>query len=208
LAVETPFPQIKAPLLITPGLGGSSPDHWQSHWERMLPDATRVLQADWDAPDLDAWLDALARTVRDRPNAFVVAHSLGCILLAHLAVRDRFVPVRGALLVAPPDVDSPWRAPEAIRGFAPTPLAALPFPSIVAASRTDPYAPLARSAWFAQQWGSEFVDLGDLGHVNAASNIGSWMEGLDLITRLEALAAGPAGFGSDVATLTFPEAAL
>jgi uncharacterized protein len=106
LTVETPFPQTEDPLLIAPGLGGSSPDHWQSHWERMLPGATRVLQADWDAPDLDA----LARAVRRRPNALIVAHSLGCILLAHLAVRDRFAPVRGALLVAPPDVDCLWRA--------------------------------------------------------------------------------------------------
>jgi predicted alpha/beta hydrolase family esterase len=34
------------PLLIIPGLNGSEREHWQSHWERELPDACRVMQAD------------------------------------------------------------------------------------------------------------------------------------------------------------------
>ena len=37
--------------LILPGWQGSPDDHWQSHWERTLPNAQRVEQADWDQPD-------------------------------------------------------------------------------------------------------------------------------------------------------------
>ena len=37
-------------VLIHPGLNGSGPDHWHSHWEQAFPDFVRVQQADWDHP--------------------------------------------------------------------------------------------------------------------------------------------------------------
>ena len=99
------------PCLIVPGLGGSGPDHWQTRWETCLPHVARVVQRDWDRPDRDAWIEALVRAVREAPAPVVlVAHSLGCAVVAHAAARDPGIPVRAALLVAPADVDSPAHA--------------------------------------------------------------------------------------------------
>ena len=41
----------------------------------------------------------------------IVAHSLGCALVAHAARRAPALPIRAALLVAPADVDSPAHTP-------------------------------------------------------------------------------------------------
>jgi len=40
-------------ILILPGLNGSGPDHWHTHWEQAFPDFTRVQQADRDHPVYD-----------------------------------------------------------------------------------------------------------------------------------------------------------
>lgn len=173
------------PCLIVPGLGGSGPDHWQTRWETCLPHVARVVQRDWDRPDRDAWIEALVRAVREAPAPVVlVAHSLGCAVVAHAAARDPGIPVRAALLVAPADVDSPAHAPEEIRCFAPLPRALLPFPATVLASRDDPYVTLDRAREFARDWGARFVDLGTCGHINAASGLGDWPEGRRYLAEL------------------------
>ena len=51
------------PVLLLPGIGGSGPDHWQSHWERTDPDMTRFAPSDWDRPELADWCEALDRGV-------------------------------------------------------------------------------------------------------------------------------------------------
>ena len=76
--------------------------------------------------------------------------------------------MRGALLVAPPDVDSADAHPF-VRRFAPAPNRALPFPSILVASRDDRYAAFGRLEGHARAWGSRFVDAGQAGHINARS---------------------------------------
>src|SRR5215475_11034403 len=87
------------PHLIVPGWGGSGPDHWQTHWERELPNASRLEVADWYVPRKDDWLRALDDAIhRAAAPPIVIAHSLGCMAVAHWAVSTRH-PVRGALLV-------------------------------------------------------------------------------------------------------------
>jgi len=91
--------------------------------------------------------------------------------------------VTGALLVAPPDCD--WmETPETIGGFGPTPRVPLPFPSILVASRDDPYVFFERAHSIGKFWGSEFVDAGHVGHINADSGLGDWSFGQGLIERL------------------------
>jgi hypothetical protein len=169
----------KPPLvLVVPGLGGSGPEHWQTRWERAHPRHVRVEQRDWDRPDLETWLTALAARIEAAGEPVVlVAHSLGCALVAHLAARRPDLPVRAALLVAPADVDSPAHTPPETRGFAPLPLAPLPFPATVVASHDDPFVTLDRARAFAAAWGAELVDAGSCAHINAASNIGDWPAG-------------------------------
>ena len=74
----------------------------------------------------------------DGPVVFA-AHSLGCALVAHWAASSKqLTRVRGALLVAPSDVEAP-SYPAGTVGFAPMPLRKLPFSSIVVASSDDEY---------------------------------------------------------------------
>jgi len=69
----------------------------------------------------------------------------------------------------------------ALPGFAPIPLLRLPFPSIVVASSNDPFVTIARAQTFASAWGGEFVTMGEVGHINTASGLGAWPEGLALL---------------------------
>jgi pimeloyl-ACP methyl ester carboxylesterase len=94
-----------APVIIVPGLGGSDDDHWQTHLERSFNDAIRVHQDDWHKPDLSSWLARLEECIEARPGAILVAHSLGCILVAHLAARRPDLSIAAAVLVAPADVE-------------------------------------------------------------------------------------------------------
>jgi predicted alpha/beta hydrolase family esterase len=176
------------PLLIVPGLGDSPAGHWQDEWRQTVPGAHKVEQTDWEAPRLKDWLDGLHRALDAHPGTLVVGHSLGCALIVHAARTSSAGKIGGALLVAPADVDlpSPVRARPA--DFAPLPLATLPFPSIVAASKNDPYVSARRARLFAEAWGAQFVDLGLAGHVNIASGHGPWPEGLALLDRLRAQA--------------------
>ena len=174
-------------MLIIPGLGGSGPQHWQTRWESLYPQTLRVAQRDWDHPDRDDWRTALESAIAAAPEPVVlVAHSLGCALVAHLASRPSALRIAAALLVAPAYVDSPERTPPETRSFAPMPTAPLPFPSTVVASGDDPYVTLARARVFAAAWGATFVDAGRKGHLNAGSGLGDWPEGR---RQLEALLA-------------------
>ena len=176
-------------VLIVPGLGGSGPAHWQTRWELLYPRTVRVDQRDWDHPDREEWRLALEGAIAAAPDAVVlVAHSLGCALVAHLASRPIAARIAAALLVAPADVDSAERTPPETRSFAPMPMAPLPFPATVVASQDDPYVTLARAQAFAAAWGATFVDAGPTGHLNADSGLGDWPVGH---RHLEALVAGP-----------------
>jgi uncharacterized protein len=174
-------------VLIVPGLNGSGPAHWQTRWEFLYSRTVRVVQRDWDHPDREEWLATLEAAIAEAPEPVVlVAHSLGCALVAHLTSRPSAARIVAALLVAPADVDSPERTPPETRSFAPMPTAPLPFPATVVASADDPYVALARAQAFAAAWGATFVDAGRKGHLNADSGLGDWPEGR---RHLEALVA-------------------
>jgi serine hydrolase len=170
-------------LLIVPGLGGSSQEHWQSHWEREHSQTRRVSQMDWDRPDLRIWLDRLRSSVEETPHAVLVGHSLGCILIAHLARRFPELPVSGALLVAPADVDFPEHLPISLLDFAPTPMGLLPFPATVVASTDDPYMSIARARQLSESWGANFIDVGACGHINVAAGFGQWRAGQRILAE-------------------------
>ncbi len=71
------------------------------------------------------------------------------------------------------------------------PLAPLPFPSIVVASTDDEYLDLARAEQFAAAWGSRLEVAGALGHINSASNLGSWPQGFAWLRELMETEAPP-----------------
>lgn len=75
--------------------------------------------------------------------------------------------------------------PPSLAAFAPIPRVPLPFPSIVAASRNDPWITDAKAASLARSWGAGFVDLGWSGHVNPDSGFGPWPLGRALLAFLD-----------------------
>jgi hypothetical protein len=173
-----------ANVLILPGWQGSGPQHWQTLWEQRHG-YVRVDQHDWMRPLRGDWVARLEEVLltRDEP-AVLVAHSLGCMLTAAWAAHSQNTHrVKGALLVAPGDVEKPDLR-EQLSSWAPIPLQALPFPSVMVASRNDPYCEFDRARLFAYAWGSQFMDYGESGHINADSGLASWPEGHVLLQDL------------------------
>jgi len=187
---------VQPTVLTVPGLGGSGPAHWQTLWEKSRPDTVRIELGMWDRPHRNAWVTKIDQAVASaRAPVILVAHSLGCVSVAwwaSLSPQPYGWPVAGALLVAPADVDRAGVAAE-LAPFAPAPKQPLPFPSIVVASSDDPWVTLERAHSLAVDWGSHFIDYGACGHINAASGLGRWPDGLELLDRVIAAAGGPHG---------------
>ncbi|MGF6755186.1 RBBP9/YdeN family alpha/beta hydrolase [Paraburkholderia sp. GAS334] len=169
-------------VLVLPGYQNSGEGHWQTRWEAAHPDYSRVRMPDWDRPVRDAWCRTLDEAVAaaDVPVVFA-AHSLGCLTVAfwagQYATAARAAKVAGALLVAVPD-PAEAQFPADASGFAPVPLEPLPFPTIVVASTDDPHGGPAFSQTCARAWKSAWFDIGPRGHINAASGLGDWPEGM------------------------------
>ncbi len=171
--------------LIIPGLGNSGEKHWQSFWEKKLKGSKRVVQDDWENPDLENWLRNLEKEIeRCDDKIILIAHSLGVALVLQWAYRNMNNKVVGALLVSPSDVDSKEHTPECVRNFSPMPIIKLPFHSIVVASEDDPYVSISRAEYFAKNWNSNFTNIGKSGHINSDSNLGEWEEGLRILEKL------------------------
>lgn len=175
------------PLILTvPGLGNSGPGHWQSQWEQDLPDCERIDLGLWDDPHRNTWVNKINLAVHkaDRP-VVLVAHSLGCLAVAWWAEFEKPADgkVLGALLVAPPDVEV-RPIDRRLTRFAPFPHGELPFPSILVASRNDPYMGIGQARHLARTWVSNFVDAGETGHLNAESELGEWTFGKLLLNQL------------------------
>jgi predicted alpha/beta hydrolase family esterase len=170
-------------VLILPGLDDSGPRHWQTRWEKANPAYRRVVQMDWELPLCGEWVITLdAAVAAAGPDTVLVAHSIACLTVVKWAATTPRL-LRGALLVAPPDPGGPEFPMEAA-GFRHLPRSKLPFASILVASSDDLFATMAFSKRCAKHWGSEFVDIGKAGHVNAESRLGDWPEGLALLQSL------------------------
>jgi prephenate dehydrogenase len=175
-----------ATVLVIPGWHNSGPRHWQTLWEQQNPIFLRVQQKDWEFPHRQWWVNRIKEEVEQAPAPVVfAAHSLGCLAIAHWCQTSPADAnkIKGALLVAPPDVDSK-DAPTQIKDFAPIPQRPLPFPSILVASSNDPFLPIDRARWLARAWGSRLVDIGPAGHINGDSGLGDWPEGKRLLRHL------------------------
>ncbi|MEV4757281.1 alpha/beta hydrolase [Micromonospora sp. NPDC049559] len=173
--------------LLVPGRGRPLPGHWSRRWVEAYPHhrwAPEPPGPPYVADDRVAALEA-AVSVADEP-AILIAHSAGCLTVALWASRYAG-PVRAALLVTPPHIDPEWKpgpgeADDVFIGEVPRD--PLPFRSILVASRTDPYATFAQFRRYAEDWGAELYDAGDVGHLDSASGYGPWPEGERLVREL------------------------
>ena len=188
-------------ILVVPGLRDHVAQHWQTLLAARLQDERRPVRSvtPMGRDDLScaARVEAIEREARAIAGPIViVAHSGGCIAVAHWARRTRRA-VHGALLATPPDFETPMPAGypslEALSdgGWLPVPRARLPFRSIVATSRNDPLSTCDRALALAAAWGSECVDLGAVGHLNPASGHGEWPGADALIEALSQPVAAP-----------------
>lgn len=167
-------------ILMVPGLRDHVEDHWQTLLERKLPNARSVSPLEHDKLSRDARVAALDAALAEIDGPVVlVAHSAGVMITVQWAQHHQRE-IRGALLVTPADLESPMpdgyptQAALQQHGWLPVPRVKLPFPSIVAASTNDPLARTERVKEMADAWGSRFVEIGAVGHLNPAAGYGEW----------------------------------
>lgn len=185
-------------ILIVPGLRDHVADHWQTLLENTLPGSRSVAPLEHDKLSCAARIAALdSALARIEGPVVLVAHSAGVMIVVHWAQHHRRE-IAGALLATPPDFEAPmpdgYPTQEALRqnGWLPTPRAKLPFPSIVAASTNDPLARLDRVTELANDWGSQLVNLGAVGHLNPAAGYGKWPRAQEFIAELTGALHGEA----------------
>lgn len=171
-------------ILIVPGLDNSGPDHWQSRWIDKMSNARRVEQDNWSNPVAEDWVSKLNEAIlyATRP-VVLVGHSLGVHAVARVAERLVDTKVKGAFLVATPDLEAISGEYPQIKSFLPVPSAPLPFPSFLIASETDPLCSIERAKGFALDWGAEMHNAGDAGHINSESGHGPWPDGMLMFAR-------------------------
>lgn len=177
-------------VVIVPGLRDHVADHWQTLLAERLPDVRTVPPLEHDKLSRAARVAALDDVLREIDGPVVlVAHSAGVMITVHWA-QNPTRPIQGALLATPADLELPL--PDGYpttddldrNSWNPIPRGRLPFPSIVAASRTDPLGCFRRIAGMAETWGSRLVDLGDVGHLNPAAGYGYWPDAENLLRQL------------------------
>ena len=179
----TPADDEPVRFLLLPGWLNSDPAHWQSRWEA-LHGCRRIDQDDWLWPKRGDWMARLDEMLLESPRpALLIAHSLGCQLVAAWAAHSRHTArVRAALLVAVPDTEREDMPPNLFNWRRIT-RQRLPFASLAVISSDDPYCAPDRAAQMARDWGSEAFDIGARGHINGASGLGDWPEGWALLQR-------------------------
>ncbi|MEO8120972.1 MAG: alpha/beta hydrolase [Rhodoferax sp.] len=183
-----------ATVVIVPGLRDHVPEHWQTLLAAKLAKMRKVVSVPplrEDGLNCGARVEAIQQVVQaiEGPIIFV-AHSGGVIMLVHWARKYRH-DVRGALLAAPPDFESPLPAGyptvETLRanGWLPAPTTPLPFPTLVVASTNDPLASYHRVKTMADQWHGTLVNVGAAGHLNPASGYGEWLRAEPLLQQID-----------------------
>jgi predicted alpha/beta hydrolase family esterase len=165
-------------VLVAPGLHDSGPAHWQTWLEAHFRDSVRVQQDDWAVADLPRWAERVALAIAREPAArwVAVAHSFGCLALARYLGQGG-PGIHAALFVAPAD-------PDKFSVAAMLPQGRLAIPSVLVGSDTDPWMRADKARLWARGWGSQFINLGDVGHINTESGFGPLPQAKTLVELL------------------------
>jgi len=169
---------------IIPGYGGSGSEHWQSYFENTQPNFQRIVQKDWNNPNINEWAEKVEKTIAgyDAESVVLVAHSLGCLTVAEWASRYK-KKIKAALLVAPPDVDLLNEKLQK-KIFENVPLDKFDFETVLIASSNDPWASIEKAEYYATNWGSKFINIGQAGHINDLSGHKEWKQGMEILYSL------------------------
>ena len=150
----------KTRVLLLPGWLGSKPAGVQSHQEQPRR-IECVEQADWSWPRRGDWMARLEEVLlSDARPAWLLAHGLGCHLVSAWAAHSQHTGrVRGALLIAPPDLSRAGVPAPLARWFPPM-RERLPFPAQVLYPEDDAHASAESVQALARDWGAA-VELTD-----------------------------------------------
>jgi uncharacterized protein len=175
-------------VLLLPGWHNSGERHWQTLWQEKYG-YEKVEQHSWDFPLRGDWMSRLEDEVSQHEQVILVAHDLGCLQVAAWANFSTYVDrVVGALLVAPGDVERE-ELRHVLYSWSPIERHKLPFDSVVAISRNDPYCSFMRACKLASDWGARVIDMGHSGHLNAESGLGEWTQGHDVLKEFSRMVA-------------------
>ncbi|MGH3309647.1 MAG: RBBP9/YdeN family alpha/beta hydrolase [Streptomyces sp.] len=167
-------------VLFVDGWFGPDDGDWQELWADRLCDAERLTQDDWVRPERQAWVARLDQAIAECPRPPVlIAHSLGCVTVAHWVADGAGRSIRAAMLVTPADVE--YNSETEIQGFTPIPRLPFPFPTMVVASSNDRWMAPERARSFADSWCAQFADAGDVGHLTVNEGYGPWPLGEELL---------------------------
>jgi uncharacterized protein len=168
------------PVLLVPGINNSGPDHWQSIWETRHASVHRVIQRDWSRPDCDEWVDVLDNAVRDSHEPpIIVAHSLGCLVVARWAAQQSRA-AHAILLVAVPNPEGA-SFPREATGFSQLSNELRGRRIAMVSSTDDPFSSAVYTMQCVVDWNAEHISLRSRGHINAASGLGEWPEGWRIV---------------------------
>lgn len=171
------------PLLVVPGLNNSDDNHWQSRWSNKFQGSKRIELEDWHVADLDKWLAAIDRSIREQSAPVIlVAHSFGALASACYAAKKPHH-VAGLFLVAPAD-------PQKFLIEERLPATGLTAPATLIGSSNDPWLKASKARALAETWQAHYLEMQDKGHINSASKLGDWQEGLDELEKLVGRAIG------------------
>ena len=147
------------------------------------PSLVKLDHASWTYPDRHEWVHELETKIEAlKEEVVLVAHSLSCLMVAHWAGHANGR-VNSALLVSVPDPDS-LNFPSDAENFGGAPMERFPFKSLVVSSDNDPYGSQEYMKRCADAWGSGFIAVSGLGHINADSGLGSWIQGKEYLRYL------------------------
>ncbi|KJS27183.1 MAG: alpha/beta hydrolase [Hyphomonadaceae bacterium BRH_c29] len=186
--------ELPVKVVFLPGLRGHVEDHWQTRLARLYPNSVTVPPLSENGLSRLARVENLARTLQSISiPVVIVAHSAGCMILAHWASGHVEGQVVAALLATPADLETPLPpgyptiSDLADGKWLPVPKSRLPFPTLLAASRNDPLCSYSNACELAKSWGSRVEDLGEVGHLNPVAGFGDWPAGKVLIDRMLSL---------------------
>lgn len=146
-----------APLiLLVPGTA-LEPGHWMKRWSRWSEHCHLLELGLWDEPHRNTWVNKLNLAIRkaNRP-VVVITDDIAALALAwwvefEAAAGD--LPVLGALVVNPPNVDLPGADPRLAR-FGACPRGTLPFPTFAVADLETSASYQRAVIRLAQDWGA------------------------------------------------------
>jgi len=174
-----------------PGFNNAGPAQWQSLLENKFTNFIRVKQNNWTDPVREDWIQGIENTVSNiEGDIILVGHSCGAVAIAQWALACNSDNVKGAILVAPADVEH-HNAHSAIQVQRPLPNSCLPFRSKLIYSDNDEHTSASRSEQMGKDWGSELVLVKGGSHFHTEAGFGQWPEVEIWIEQLAGIALQP-----------------